>query len=100
MTDVRRYTHVHTDHIRIVLKTKPGEKVKWPQEVKGPDLEAHRRQIRTAAKNHLIKEGKLLYRVSFTKTKNARSIDGKYQKLYCIETKYKLTRSGLARGTT
>jgi hypothetical protein len=31
-----------------VLKTKPGEKVKWPSEVKGADLDTHRRQIKKA----------------------------------------------------
>ncbi|MDO9028365.1 MAG: hypothetical protein Q7U68_05855 [Candidatus Roizmanbacteria bacterium] len=79
MTDTRRYTHVHTNHIRLVLKTKPGEKVKWPQQVKGPDLEVHQQQIKNAAKNHLVKEGKLLYKISFTKAINERSIDGKFE---------------------
>lgn len=78
MADLRKYTRVHTDHIRVVLKTKPGEKVKWPSEVKGADLDTHRRQIKKAAKNHILKDSKLYYRISFTKTINPRHIDGKY----------------------
>ena len=55
MLETRKYTHVHTDHIQLVLKTKDGAKVKWPDEVKGPENEGHWRQIRNAAKNHLIR---------------------------------------------
>ena len=91
MLETRKYTHVHTDHIRLVLKTKAGASVKWPDEVKGPENEGHRRQIRNAAKNHLISEGKLLHKITFTKTITARSIEGKIENLYQIETKIRLT---------
>lgn len=91
MAQTRRYTHVHTDHIRLVLKTKEGARVKWPDEVRGPDLEAHRRQIRNAAKNHVIRDGKLLHKITFTKTINARSVEGKIK--FCTQISKKLTRT-------
>jgi len=51
--------------------------VKWPAEVKGPENEGHHHQIKNAAKNHIISQGKLLHKITFTKTITARSIDGK-----------------------
>ncbi len=85
MLETRKYTHVCTDHIRLVLKTKAGARVKWPDDVKGPENEGYRQQIRNAAKNHLIKEGRLLHKIMFTKTITARSIEGKIEFLYQID---------------
>lgn len=88
MAETRKYTHVHTDHIRLVLKTRAGDRVKWPEEVKGPENESHRKQIRKAAKNHLISDGKLLHKITFTKTINARSVDGKSK--FCTGLRLKI----------
>lgn len=85
MSETRKYTHVSPDHIRLVLKTKLGEKVKWPTEVKGPDHESHRRQIKDAAKKCKLEGGKLLLRISFTKTINTRRADGKFQNICRIK---------------
>ena len=84
---MQKYTHVHTVHIRLVLKTKAGNRVKWPEEVRGPENEGHRHQIKNAAKKHIISQGKLLLKKIFTKTITARSVDGKKLFLYQIETK-------------
>jgi hypothetical protein len=77
MEQKRQYRRVHTNHIRLVLKTKPGEPIKWPTSLTGADLAAHRRQIKDAAKIHKLEGSKLLNKIKFTKTITAKSSLGK-----------------------
>jgi predicted heme/steroid binding protein len=78
MSDNLQIRRVSPEHIRLVLKTKPGERIKWPADLHGQDLFIHWRHIKDLAKKHMLKDKILLYKIKFTKTiqpKNA-SDDG------------------------
>ena len=81
---------VSTGHIRLVLKTKPGEKIEWPKEIRGPDLLIHRRHIKAIATKYKLEGKVLLNKIKFTKTIQPKNALGKI--LYLISQKIIIVR--------
>ncbi len=78
MSDNLQIKRVSPEHIRLVLKTKPGERIVWPADLRGQDLFIHRRHIKDLAKKHMLKGKILLYKIKFTKTIQPKNASGKF----------------------
>ena len=77
MTDNLQIKRVSPVHIRLVLKSKPGDKIKWQQDLRRKYLFLHRRHIKDLAKKHALDGKTLLYKIKFSKTIQPKNASGK-----------------------